>query len=262
MAPLLFPQIFLQVLRLFFLIPDGEIHPILTAEHDRFAWVDPKQPLSEEMRKDVGDVFARYCEHEGIVVSADVPRAHEGFGLIQVFTGNGKGKTTAALGEAIRALGAGKRVGIVYFDKGGDHYSERRFLQSLVLSTTGCQLRAVSYVATGRDRMDLSTGRFDFSITEADRTEAERGLQAARDFFEEGRDLVILDEVNSTVSLGMIDEQAVLDLLDEKPEKIEVVMTGRAAPASFLARAHLVTDMRLRKHYFYSGVKAREGLDY
>lgn len=267
-------------LRLFFILPDGEINPTLTKEHDRFAWVDPRHPLPEGMEKDVGGVFARYCDHEGIVAAAKVPPSHEGFGLIQVFTGNGKGKTTAALGEAIRALGAGKSVGIVYFDKGGEHYSERHFLDfhderprsgqetfhplSLrgASETSDEAILPVAYIATGRDRMDLSTGRFDFSITNKDRTEAERGLEAARKFFKEGRDLIILDEINSAVNLGMMKEEDVLRLLDEKPEKIEVVLTGRNAPISFLTCAHLVTDMRLRKHYFYSGVKAREGLDY
>ena len=190
------------------------------------------------------------------------PRRHEGFGLIQVFTGNGKGKTTAALGEAVRAFGAGRSVGIVYFDKGGDHYSERAFLQFLSLQPISDNLPPVSFIATGRDRMDLSTGRFDFSITDSDRTEAERGLRAVQDFFDEGRDVVILDEINSTVSLGMLDEQAVLRLLAAKPPKTEVILTGRNAPDSFLSLAHLVTEMKLCAHYFYSGVKAREGLDY
>ncbi|OGL95901.1 hypothetical protein A2348_00630 [Candidatus Uhrbacteria bacterium RIFOXYB12_FULL_58_10] len=177
----------------------------------------------------------------------------KGYGLVQVYAGNGKGKTTAALGEVVRAFGAGKKVGIVYFDKGGDtHYSERAVLDRL----------GVPYVATGRDRIDPITGRFDFSIRQIDKNEARRGLDEARKMFADAYDLVVLDEINSTTDLGMVALPDALALIDEKPERTELVLTGRNAPDAFLDRAHLVTEMKLRKHYFYSGVKAREGLDY
>lgn len=174
------------------------------------------------------------------------------FGLIQVFTGNGKGKTTAALGEVMRAAAIGEKVGIVFFDKGGDHYSERKILDKL----------GIFYLATGRDRIDPNNGRFDFSIQEVDKYEAARGLKEAKRLFDEIYDLVILDEINSTVSLGMISEEEVLRLIESKPENTELILTGRSAPESFVKKAHLVTEMRLQKHYFYNGVKAREGLDY
>jgi cob(I)alamin adenosyltransferase len=174
------------------------------------------------------------------------------FGLIQIFTGNGKGKTTAALGEALRAAAIEKKVGIVFFDKGGEHYCERKILDKL----------GIFYLATGRDRIDPKNGRFDFSIQEIDKKEAERGLKKAWSLFEEGFDLVILDEINSTAALGIISEDEVLTLIDSKPEHTELILTGRNAPESFIKKAHLVTEMLLRKHYFYSGVKAREGLDF
>lgn len=183
-------------------------------------------------------------------------KGRQGFGLVQVFTGNGKGKTTASLGEAIRAAGAGKRVGIVYFDKGGTtHYSERHVLDELFKGR-------IDYVATGRDRIDPVTNRFDFSIQDIDRAEAKRGLDEARRMLTSGYDVVILDEINSTTSLGMLAVDDVLAVLDVQPETVEVVLTGRNAPEAFLERAHLVTEMTLVKHYFYSGVQAREGLDY
>lgn len=179
-----------------------------------------------------------------------------GLGLIQLFEGNGKGKTTAALGEALRAVGAGLKVVIVFFDKGGAHYAER----DAIVAYLG---DAIDMVGTGRDRIDPVTGRFDFSITDQDRREAERGLDAARAIFRNGRhQLVILDEVNSTVALGMLNEKLVLELLDDKPDGVECILTGRDAPASFKERAHLVTRMELVKHYFYSGVPARVGIDY
>ena len=80
--------------------------------------------------------------------------------------------------------------------------------------------------------------------------------------FSEGYDLVVLDEINSTTDLKMLSVESVLSVLDEKPDGTEIVLTGRNAPDAFVDRAHLVTEMRLRKHYFYSGVQAREGIDY
>lgn len=189
-------------------------------------------------------------------------KGREGYGLVHVIHGNGKGKTTAALGTAIRCVGAGKHVLIVYFDKGGSsHYSERRVLDGLP---------GITYAATGRDRIDPLTGRFDFSITDEDKAEARRGLELAAESLQPLNlltsqppyDLVILDEINSTVHLGMLDETAVLDVLDGKRDHVEVILTGRNPPWSFLERAHLITEMRLERHYFYSGVPAREGIDY
>lgn len=193
-------------------------------------------------------------KNQGRVLSSGSEiKGREGFGLIQLFTGNGKGKTTAALGEVLRAHAVGKKVGIVFFDKGGEsHYSERTVLKEM----------EITFVATGRDRIDPISGRFDFSIQDVDKREATRGLAEVKRMFTEGYDVVVMDEINSTTSLGMLDEKTVLDLIDEKPEQIELIMTGRNAPESFVQRAHLVTDMRLYKHYFYSGVPAREGLDY
>ncbi len=186
-------------------------------------------------------------------------KGRKGYGLVQLIYGNGKGKTTAALGAAVRCAGSGRRVLIVYFDKGGTtHYNERAVLD---------QLPAIDYLATGRDRIDPVTNAFDFSIQDVDKTEAWRGLEAVRSALvgdHEGRpyDLVILDEVNSTVSLGMLAEADVLAVLGAKRDNVEVILTGRNPPQSFIDAAHLVTEMRLERHYFYSGVSAREGLDY
>lgn len=179
-------------------------------------------------------------------------KGRQGFGLVQLFTGDGKGKTTAALGEAVRAAGAGKRVGIVFFDKGGTHYSERAMLSQLGIQVFG----------TGRDRIDAS-GRFDFSLTDQDKQEAARGLERAEQMLTSGDfDLVILDEINSTAHLKMIEEQALLTLLQKKRDDVEVILTGRNAPQAFRDQADLITEMTLKKHYFYSGTKAREGLDF
>ncbi|MSR85389.1 cob(I)yrinic acid a,c-diamide adenosyltransferase [Candidatus Uhrbacteria bacterium] len=178
------------------------------------------------------------------------------WGLIQIFTGNGKGKTTAALGTVIRAVAKGKRVAIVYFDKGGTtHYSERELICD--------RLPEIGLYPTGLDRIDPITNKFRFGVTEEDEKEGERGLAIIRKLFVEAQhDLIVLDEINSSTALGIINEKDILTLLDQRPKNIELILTGRDAPESFKDRADLITDMTLVKHYFYNGFAAREGLDY
>lgn len=180
-------------------------------------------------------------------------KGHKGFGLIQVFTGDGKGKTTSAIGTLLRAYAVGKKVGFVYFDKGGDvHYSERRIFDEL----------GIKYFVTGRDRIDPITNAFDFSIKEIDKEEGNIGLQHVIEMFKEEYDLIVMDEINSSTALGIVSLKDVLNLINKKPKTTELIMTGRNAPDEFLSKANLVTEMQLKKHYFYSGVKAREGLDF
>ena len=178
---------------------------------------------------------------------------HQGYGLVQLYHGHGKGKTTAALGLAMRAAGAGKKVAIVYFDKGGStHYSERALLD---------KIDNIDYFVSGRDRIDKK-GRFDFSITEVDKLEARRGLEFARAALAGKYDLVVLDEINSTIALDMLNVIEVIKVIEEKKSNIELVLTGRNPHPELIKHAHLVTEMKPEKHYFYSGVKAREGLDF
>ncbi|MBM3204888.1 cob(I)yrinic acid a,c-diamide adenosyltransferase [Candidatus Uhrbacteria bacterium] len=178
------------------------------------------------------------------------------WGMIQVFTGNGKGKTTTALGTVIRAVAKQKRVAIIYFDKGGEnHYSEREFIRA--------RISEIDLFPTGLDRIDPITNAFRFGVTAEDQKEGERGLCIVRDLFEKNKhQLIVLDEINSSTHLGIIKEAVVLDVLDQRPPHIELILTGRDAPQSFKDRADLVTEMMLVKHYFYRGIAAREGLDY
>ena len=170
--------------------------------------------------------------------------------------GHGKGKSTAALGEAIRAVGAGLKVAIIYFDKGGSHYFERDAIKKYLSDQ-------ITVIGTGRDRIDPVTGRFDFSITDEDRREGARGMSEVKRIFRENEyNLVILDEINSSVDLKIVSEDECINVLNGKPDPIEVILTGRNAPKGLLELAHLVTNMGLKKHYFYSGVRARQGLDY
>ncbi len=189
-------------------------------------------------------------------------KGRQGYGLIQVVTGDGKGKTTSAIGQCVRTVGAGKRAAIIFFDKGGEHYMERKVFDAFAVEDHERGLGRVEWWAFGRDRVDAS-GRFDFSITDEDKEFGRQGLAKALELVQSDRfDLLVLDEVNSSTALGFLDEQAVLDLLEKKSEKLELILTGRNAPESFKQKAHLVSEVILRKHYFYSGVGAREGLDF
>jgi cob(I)alamin adenosyltransferase len=177
----------------------------------------------------------------------------EAWGKTQLYTGKGKGKTTAALGTALRAHANGKKVAFVYFDKGGEHYSEAKILDDL----------NIEYYRTGLDRIDPITGKFRFGVTDEDKNEGVEGLEKTKMLMTRGDlDVLVLDEINISTNLGIIEEQAVLDLLKLKPAKLELIMTGRDAPESFEEVSDLVSEMVLKKHYFYEGAPAREGLDY
>jgi cob(I)alamin adenosyltransferase len=177
-------------------------------------------------------------------------------GLVQVYTGDGKGKTTAALGLAMRAAGAGLRTAIVYFDKGGDHYSERQVLAEDMRGR-------IDFIATGLDRIDPKTGVFRFGVTPADKKEVVRGLDAVKGLFrKKEHDLIVLDEIITAVTIGLVDEDAVVALVKAKPPEAELVLTGRHCPESLIGLADLVSEIRDVKHYFRAGVRARRGLDY
>ena len=171
--------------------------------------------------------------------------------MIQVYTGKGKGKTTAGLGVSIRAFGQGLKVAIVYFDKGGENYGERNVLTKLGLE----------FYPTGLNRRN-SDGTFRFSITPKDITEAERGLALAHDLLAKNYDLLILDEINSTVALNMLDVQKVCDFIKAVPSTTELVLTGRNVHPDIIALADLVTEMKPIKHYIDKGVAARKGIEY
>lgn len=176
-------------------------------------------------------------------------------GLIQIYTGDGKGKTSAAIGSAVRAAGAGLHVAIVSFDKGGEHYSERRALERL----SDC----IDQFPTGLDRFNEGKKEFRFGVIKADQEEARRGLELVRNLFQRAEhDLMILDEINTTVHLGMLEEQEVLDVLSSKPDRMELILTGRNCPESFNRIADLVSEIRDVKHYLKRGVQVRKGFDY
>jgi cob(I)alamin adenosyltransferase len=172
-------------------------------------------------------------------------------GLILIFTGNGKGKTTAALGTALRAVGYGHRVAIVQFIKGTWHYGELDAvarIPEIELHRSG----AGFYKIMG-----------DQLPEEVHRQAARQGLELAREKMQSGRyQLVILDEINNAVHTGLLRVEDVLGLLDDKPETLSLILTGRDAKPEVMERADLVTEMREIKHPFQQGILARKGIDY
>lgn len=176
------------------------------------------------------------------------------FGKIQVYTGDGKGKTTAALGLSIRAASQGLKVGIIYFDKGGDYYGERKILDEL-------KKFDIHYRAFGLARMSEGKG-FRFNNIPEDLVEAKKALEQTASWMHEDFDLLILDEINTTVKTGLLNIEDIVKLLKQKPEHLELVLTGRYCPAEIINLADLVTEMTLVKHYFFQGQKARRGIEF
>jgi cob(I)yrinic acid a,c-diamide adenosyltransferase (EC 2.5.1.17) len=170
-------------------------------------------------------------------------------GYIQVYTGDGKGKTTAALGLALRAAGHNFRTYIGQFLK-GQHYGELDSIKKLAPLITLEQF--------GRKKFIKVTENFE----EEDYKLAEQGLRKCLKAMLSGEyKIVILDEINVAMYFGLIKEEAVQKFLDQKPEDVEVVLTGRYAPVSIMERADLVTEMVNRKHYYDKGVQARKGIE-
>ena len=168
-------------------------------------------------------------------------------GFVQVYTGDGKGKTTAALGLAMRAAGAGLHVYIGQFIKNAD-YSELRILQRLADVITVEQFGRGCFLLVEPSQEDVDAAR--------------RGLKAlGRALASRHYDVVIADEVNVAVALKLISESELLALIEEKPPEVELVLTGRGAPPLVLERADLVTEMRSVKHYYDRGVSARKGIE-
>jgi len=171
-----------------------------------------------------------------------------GPGLVEVFTGNGKGKTTAALGIVLRAIAHNLRVYIVYFMKGGYPYGEQQVFS---------QLPNVDYSVFGYQRLTDPD-----NIKPEEIEEARKALDKAREVISSGSyDVVILDEINIAAAWKLIDVGDVLELIKSKPEDLELILTGRYADQSLIEAADLVTEMRKIKHPYDRGIRARKGID-
>lgn len=171
-----------------------------------------------------------------------------GLGLLQVYTGEGKGKTTAALGLALRAWGHGLRVGVVQFMKRGEDYGEVLALRRMGIEVF--QFGSGKLIAKGKHCQD-------------DLDCAKRALDLSRSLLRSGEfDLLILDEVNVALYFGLIDIGEVLGALRQRDSGVEVVCTGRNAPEELKREADLVTVMTVEKHPYDEGLEARKGIEY
>lgn len=173
-------------------------------------------------------------------------------GLVIVYTGDGKGKTTAALGMAMRAVGRGWHVLMIQFGKGGWHYAELDSSQRL---------------APEFEIIPMGLGFYkildDAHSEDEHRRAANNALAFARDqMLSEKYDLLILDEINGMLAAGLIALDDVLELLNAKPQALTLVLTGRYAPQALIDRADLVTEMREVKHPYQKGTLAQKGIDY
>ena len=172
-------------------------------------------------------------------------------GLLMVFTGNGKGKTSAAMGVALRAVGQGFKVLMIQFIKGSWHYGE---LDSAPLLGGSFEIRPMGrgFVKVGTEKPDPEDVRM-----------AGEAWSAAVEAMQSGRyDMVILDELNYTIHYGMLPIERVTEDLARRPERLHVIATGRNAHPQLVEAADLVTEMKEIKHPFHQGILAQRGIDY
>lgn len=175
-------------------------------------------------------------------------------GYIQVYTGNGKGKTTASLGLAMRALGRCWKVLIVMFTKGGSNYGELNSFMNLS-PTIQDNLKIVQ---AGLDRVVYKNNQ-----NELDEKAIKDGWELAKKaILNDEYQLIILDEANIAIDLGILDVDEVVEVLKNKPEEMEIVLTGRNAHEKIIEIAHLVSKIEPVKHYWDTGIVARKGIEY
>ncbi len=175
-------------------------------------------------------------------------------GYIQVYTGNGKGKTTASLGLCMRALGRNWKVLLVMFTKGGDNYGELISFKKLSKEIND----NLTIVQAGLDRIVYSNNAND-----KDKQAIQNGWKIVKEAIKNNQyNLIIMDEINICLDLGMLDLQDVVETLKNKPEEMEIVLTGRNAKKEVIDIAHLVSKIEPVKHYWDTGVVAREGIEY
>lgn len=169
-------------------------------------------------------------------------------GLIQIYTGDGKGKTTAAIGQAIRACGHGLKTIMIQFMKGRE-YGELKLAKGM---------KNFTVEQYGRDAFVEKN-----NPTKKDLELAQNGLDRTREvIISNNYDIVILDEINVAIDYGLIKLDAVVDLIKNKPKGVEIILTGRYAPPEIIRIADLVSEMKEVKHPYTKGVKGRKGIEY
>ena len=170
-------------------------------------------------------------------------------GLVMVITGNGKGKTTAAFGQALRAIGQGYKVFVLQFMKGrkyGEFIAAEKYLPRLTIRMSGLD----SFV------MRDNPAAIDIEL-------AQKGLDVAQEAINSGKyNMIILDEINVALDYGLVPVDAVLEILKNKPRAVEVVLTGRNAPPEIIEAGDLVSEIKAITHHYSAGVIARRGVEF
>lgn len=191
-------------------------------------------------------------------------------GLIQVYTGEGKGKTSASLGLSLRALGQGFSTYIIQFMKSGDTgelFSVKKYIPHIKIAQFGKEALADKqskmFEFDGTGETEGTDGRFIFLPDAAEKEPARRAFEHAENIIKSGKyHLVILDEINCALAKNLIDINAVINLLNEKPSDVEVILTGRNAPQEIMDRADYVSEIKQIKHPWEQGIGARRGIEY
>ncbi len=169
-------------------------------------------------------------------------------GYIQVYTGNGKGKTTAAIGLSVRAVGAGKKVFFAQFVK-GQVYSEVKAIQQCLTNITIKQYGLDCFIFRQPRQEDVVSAR--------------KGFEEVSEIILSGQyDVVVLDEANIAIYYQLFSVEELIELLKRKPEQTEIIITGRSAPNELIEFADLVTEMKEIKHYYTQGIQARIGIEH
>ncbi len=169
-------------------------------------------------------------------------------GLIMVYTGPGKGKTTAAVGQALRMVGQGYKVYMIHFMKGRDYGEFIAFRK----------ITGITVEKAGRDEFVSKENPEQIDIDMA-----QKGLASARKAIESGEyDLIVLDEINVAMDFNLIAVEDVLELIKTRPVHIDIILTGRNAPQEIIEIADLVSEIKEVKHHYQAGVKSRRGIEF
>lgn len=174
-------------------------------------------------------------------------------GLILVNTGDGKGKTTAALGVALRSAGCGRKVLILQFIKSGANYGELAGIA--LLPTVEIRSMGKGFIFHKQEESEEKMKEHQAAAKEA-WAMVEQEVQSGQ------WDLIILDEINYAIHYGLVDVETVVDLLKRKPENLDMILTGRNARPEIIELAHTVTEMKVIKHAYQQGIKAKRGIEF
>ena len=180
-------------------------------------------------------------------------------GLVLINTGTGKGKTTAALGTAVRAWGDGQKVLILQFIKGAWKYGELNGIKALGEVNGNIEIRPMGDGFVFHNKKDPEN---EERLREKMELAKKAWAMVEEEVMSDRWDLVILDEVNYAIHFGMLDVSAVAELLKKRPERLNMILTGRYAPQELIDIADTVTEMALVKHAFQKGIRARKGIEF